>query len=273
MADADCQTSRRGVSSSVVYASADFALQSSLLPVPHGFSLRGHGVSLAPYDSLNLGRSTADLPAHVEENYRRMAAPWEGFLEGLCTVSQVHGERVVEAPLVSAKEAPRTPFTEADGLWTDDPATWVGVFSADCIPLLLVDPKGRRVAAVHSGWKGTLAEIALRAVQALQKAGTQPGELLAAVGPSIRRCCYEVDAPLAHRFTSHFGLQVVGEEGGKPHLDLVEALRLSLVRAGLKPDRVDVLPACTACEPERFFSHRRDKGLTGRHLGFVSPRF
>ncbi|MCE9667269.1 peptidoglycan editing factor PgeF [Myxococcus stipitatus] len=248
-------------------------LTSSLLPVPHGFATRAGGVSEGAFASLNLGFSTGDERARVEENLRRFAAAAGAPLGALCRVSQVHGDRVLEARAEEGSDGLRPTEGEADGLWTQAPGTWVAVGTADCVPVLLVDPDGQRVAAVHSGWRGTDAEISVRAVELLVARGARPERLLAAVGPAIQRCCYEVSDELGQRFAARFGDEVVSRDAARPHLDLSRAVRLSLVRAGLKAGHVDVLQACTACEPGRFFSHRRDAGRTGRHLSYVLHRF
>ncbi|RKG92996.1 peptidoglycan editing factor PgeF [Corallococcus sp. CA053C] len=246
-------------------------LTSALLPVPHGFTTRAGGVSEGPYASLNLRFSIGDERSRVEENHRRLAQAAGAKLGALCRVSQVHGDVVLEARGAPDDEL-RPTLGEADALWTEEEGTWVAVGTADCVPVLLVDPEGRRVAAVHSGWKGTELEISARTVEALAARGSRPERLLAAVGPCIQACCYEVSPELGDRFRARFGPDVV-REGVKPHLDLPRAVKASLVKAGLKPTHVDVLQACTACERERFFSHRRDAGLTGRHLNFVLHRF
>jgi hypothetical protein len=247
-------------------------LTSPLLPVPHGFATRAGGVSEGPYASLNLGFSVGDAREKVLENHRRLAAAAGAPLGALSRVSQVHGDRVLEARGGEGEDL-RPVEGEADGLWTEVPGAWVAVGTADCVPVLLVDPDGRRVAAVHSGWRGTDADISARAVEALVAKGARPERLLAAVGPSIQRCCYEVSGELAQRFTGRFGPEVVEAVGDGVRLDLTRAVRLTLLRAGLKPAHVDVLPACTACTPARFFSHRRDAGRTGRHLNYVVHRF
>lgn len=251
---------------------ATMFLTSELLPVPHGFATRAGGVSEGPFASLNLGFSTGDEREKVLENHRRLATAAGAPLGALCRVSQVHGDRVLEAR-GGEGEALRPVEGEADGLWTEAAGTWVAVGTADCVPVLLVDPDGRRVAAVHSGWRGTDADISARAVEALVAKGARPERLLAAVGPCIQRCCYEVSGELGQRFTGRFGAEVVESAAGAVKLDLTRAVRLTLLRAGLKPGHVEVLPACTACESERFFSHRRDAGRTGRHLNYVVHRF
>ncbi|WP_141332702.1 peptidoglycan editing factor PgeF [Myxococcus sp. AB025B] len=249
-------------------------LTSRLLPVPHGFATRAGGVSEGPFSSLNLGFSTGDAREMVEENLRRLAGAAGAPLGALSRVSQVHGDVVLEARVEQVDEALRPVEGEADALWTQVPGTWVAVGTADCVPVVLVDPDGRRVAAIHSGWKGTDLLISARAVEALVARGARPERLLAAVGPSIQRCCYEVSRELGQRFTQRFGADVVEvERSGRVRLDLSRAVRRSLVGAGLRPEHVDVLQACTACEPSRFFSHRRDAGRTGRHLNLVVNRF
>jgi YfiH family protein len=158
-------------------------------------------------------------------------------------------------------------------LRTERPEHWDAVGPADCVPVLLVDPEGRRVAAVHSGWRGTDARIAARAVESLVARGSRPERLLAAVGPCIQRCCYVVSEDLGARFSAGFGSEVVVREGGDVRLDLTRAVRDTLLGAGLKAAHVEVLPHCTACDADRFFSHRRDAGRTGRHLNYVVHRF
>jgi hypothetical protein len=246
---------------------------SSLLPVPHGFATRAGGVSEGPYASLNLGFAVGDVRERVEENHRRLAEAAGAALGALHTVKQVHGDRVLEAAGGEGTGGLRPQQGEADALWTERPGDWVAVGTADCVPILLVDPEGRRVAAVHSGWRGTDADISARAVEALVARGARPERLLAAVGPSIQRCCYEVSEELGQRFTSRFGPEVVQRSEGSVRLDLARAVRLTLLRAGLKEAHVDVLSECTACDGDRFFSHRRDAGRTGRHLNFVVHRF
>lgn len=248
-------------------------LTSRLLPVPHGFTLRSGGVSEGPFASLNLGLAVGDTPQRVEENYRRFAAAAGAALGALHTLRQVHGDRVVEAAGGEPPQGLRPPQEPADALWTERPGEWVAVGTADCVPVLLVDPERQRVAAVHSGWRGAEARIAARAVEALLARGARAERLLAAVGPSIRRCCYEVSAELAERFAALFGPRVVERAEGRVRLDLALAVEDTLRAAGLRPGHVEVLPQCTVCEPGSFFSHRRDEGRTGRHLNFVLHRF
>lgn len=242
-------------------------LRSRLLPVPHGFTTREGGVSVGPYRSLNLGLSVGDERASVEENYRRLAAAAGVPLEAFETVSQVHGDQVLASRAEPRADGWAAPCGQADALWSARPGVAVGVRTADCVPLLLVDPDGRRVCAVHSGWKGTELKIAARAVETLARQGARPERLLAAVGPCIRACCYQVSDELAQRFALAFGEPVV-HRGDRPRLDLPAAVKQTLADAGVLPAHIEVLEACTACD-ERFFSHRRDAGVTGRALSFA----
>ncbi len=244
-------------------------LTSRRLPVPHGFSTRLGGVSEGPYASLNLGPAVGDLPERVAENHRRLLAA-AGLAEGsLGTVTQVHGDRVWE---IKSAPDPSLAGVEGDALWTSTPGAAVGVRTADCVPVLLVDPVGKRVAAIHSGWKGTELEISARAVEALVRQGTRASDLLAAIGPSIRGCCYQVSAAVADRFRGRFD-GAVRDAGGTPHLDLAVAVRATLETAGLTSAHIDLLPECTSCASTQFFSHRRDRSLSGRQLSFVVCAF
>ncbi len=240
--------------------------------VVHGFSLRAGGVSIGPYASLNLGGSVGDEPEAVSENHRRLRLA-AGIESEVATAHQVHGDRVVDA---RGREvlAPSGPQEEgADALLALDAGETVGVRVADCVPILLHDEELGISAAVHSGWRGTRLAVAARAVRALQHAtGAEPGRMLAAIGPGIGRCCYEVSPQLAATFRSLFGPEAADDPAlrEKPHLDLRYCIQSALLRAGLSFGRIEQVEGCTSCDSASFFSHRRDKGLTGRHLAFIS---
>jgi polyphenol oxidase len=255
-----------------VSALSGLYLTSRLLPIAHGFSTRLGGSSEGPYASLNLGFSVGDARERVEENFRRLAHAAGVPAGSFVTASQTHGDRVVEAADPAQHRGagrPPPPQGEADALFTDRPGVAVGVKTADCVPILIADPHTGRVAAVHSGWRGTVQRIAARAVEALAAKGSKPARLVAAIGPAIQACCYEVSEELAARFADAFGEHVVSRAHPRPHLDLSRAVRLVLQQSGVAADRIDVLPLCTACDSARFFSHRRDRGVSGRHMSFV----
>jgi len=228
----------------------ELVLRSLRLPAPHGFSLKAGG--------------SASLAANVA----RIAAASGVGSDRIATVRQVHGQRVAWAG-----PDPETSPAEADALGTHTPGVAVGVLTADCVPILIADPRARRVAAVHSGWRGTELEVVRAGIRALEDRGSRPGDLWVAVGPSIRACCYEVSEDLAVRFEARFGPQAVARRDGTVRLDLIAALMASLRQAGVPPTQIDVLPQCTACDAELFFSHRRDRGVTGRHLNLVGCDF
>lgn len=239
-------------------------LQSALLTgFPHGFTTRGGGTSGAPFDSLNLGGSVGDEAGCVAENWALLERA-----TGLrfARVRQVHGARAMRAL------RPTSPIDEADVVLSLAPGLAACVSVADCVPVLLADPGTGAVAAVHAGWRGTLARAAEVGVRALiGETGTPVDRLLASVGPSIGPCCYEVSGDLADRFVRELGPEVVRHDGS-PRLDLWSANLAVLLAAGVKAANVEILGRCTSCERDLFFSHRRDRGRTGRQVAFVAPR-
>jgi polyphenol oxidase len=212
------------------------------------FTTRVGGVSEGPYASLNLGRKSGDEPERADENRRIACATIGADVERLALNYQVHSARVLRAVAGGRGE-------HADGLWTDEPGLPILAMSADCLPLALarMDGGGPAVAVLHAGWKGLLAGIVEAGTQALGG-----GALAAAIGPGIGPCCYEVGDEVAAPFRARFGDDVMHGR----HLDLWTSAERALRAAGVA--RVDRFDRCTACEPETFFSHRRDHGVTGR---------
>lgn len=219
------------------------------------FTTRQGGVSPPPYDTLNLGLSTEDAPDHVRENRARVfrSAGCAGSL--LATAGQVHGTTV--RPVTDGGHVP-----DCDGLVTDRAGITLAVSAADCAPVLLWSP--RAIAAVHAGWRGAAGGIAGAAVQALvERSGCSPGDVRAVVGPCIRPCCYPVGPEVLARFDASCH---VFREGSR-RLDLARAIGLDLERHGVR-EWHDV-GRCTSCDVESFFSHRRDRGVTGRQWGLA----
>lgn len=226
----------------------------------HGFSTRRGGVSAGRYATLNVGGKWGDDPDKVAHNRRRLAAAGGFDLSRLFTARQVHGARV--ALIVEHTQPERVAEAEADALVSQVPGVVLGVYTADCVPILLGDGDGR-VAAVHAGWRGTVAGVASAAVEALVSIGARRERLKAALGPSICAHCFEVGEEVAAQFPPP--AVVRGE--ARPHIDLWEANRAQLAAAGV--GAVDAHPPCTMCEADRFFSFRRDGGQIGQHLSFI----
>jgi len=244
--------------------SAPERLTSRLLEgFPHGFTTRDGGGSRGAFRSLNLSATVGDEPDRVEENWERLRRA-TGL--AFARVRQVHGCRVVPA------SAGSVPLEEGDAVTTTVPGVAACVSVADCAPILLADPRSGAVAAVHAGWRGTLARAAGEGVRALvERHGARPSDLLAAIGPSIGPCCFEVSRVLATRFRDELGQATGNPRGNGSRADLWRANERVLRDAGLARRRIDVLARCTSCEEQVFFSHRRDQGRTGRHVAFIAP--
>jgi YfiH family protein len=205
-------------------------------------------VSEGPYESLNLGRKSGDEVERVDENRRIACEALGADVAKLALNFQVHSAVVRRAEPARRGE-------HADGLWTDEPGLPILAMSADCLPIALARTDGGRpaIAVLHAGWKGLLAGIVASGVEALGG-----GNLAAAIGPAIGPCCYEVGEEVAAPYRERFGDDVMCER----RLDLWTSAERALHAAGV--EHVDRFDRCTACEPEAFFSHRRDSGVTGR---------
>jgi purine-nucleoside/S-methyl-5'-thioadenosine phosphorylase / adenosine deaminase len=211
------------------------------------FSTRVGGVSEGPFDSLNLGRMTDDDPERVEENRRRLLGEVDGEAGRLTLNRQTHSATVHRARAGGRGEP-------GDGLWTDDAGVPMLALAADCLPLAVVRRGGEHPAAavLHVGWRGLLSGIVEAGAAALG------GRQEAAIGPGIGPCCFEVGEEVAEPFRARFGADVMRGR----NLDLWTAAERALREAGV--ERVERVDLCTSCNPELFFSHRRDAGRTGR---------
>jgi YfiH family protein len=203
----------------------------------------------------------APAPHETREATRaRVAAALAGYGR-LLFLQQVHGARVVEAPWQG------TP--EADAGVADGAGWLLGIETADCLPLLLVDPARHAVAAAHAGWRGTAAQVAVRAVESLAARGSRPQDLLAALGPAIGPCCYEVGEELRDAFGEDAEQVFVSGRNGRPHLDLRAANVRQLRRAGVRDTAILHVDECTHCQAELYHSYRRDGKGAGRMISYV----
>lgn len=237
----------------------------------HAFSTRAGGVSDPPYDALDFAilRDAAKL----RENQRRLAEAVGFDPARLYQTKQVHGRVVLRAE----GEPARFVENEADGI-LGEPGTdhAVAVRVADCVPVLLADASTGRVAAVHAGWRGVVAEIVREAMRSLS-----PSATIAAIGPCIGACCFEVGADVAEQIAHATTPDVIArrdEPRGKAFVDLRRGVRAQLVALGVPNEAIDDVPSarahegCTRCDAERFYSYRRDADSSGRLVGVIVAR-
>ena len=241
----------------------------------NAFSTRGGGVSPFPEASLNLAGFDQDSAENIRENRRRFISTLGGHWK-LAACWQVHGSDVL---VVRSADDPRSERERCDALATNLRGVLLGVKTADCVPLILGDARTGACAAVHAGWRGTLAGIVRQALARLREEfGTDPSDVRAAVGPAALGCCYEVGAEVVEAFREKLddadSLFTPTHEG-HALVDLHEANRRQLVESGVAFDRVHLLPLCTMCRTDLFFSYRNDRklhGRTGRLLSVIGRR-
>ncbi|HSN82118.1 MAG TPA: peptidoglycan editing factor PgeF [Polyangiales bacterium] len=234
----------------------------------HGFATRVGGVSAAPFDTLNLGFHLGDDDDAVRQNRLRFVRSLGLSIEQLFEQRQVHGNEVRE--VTSSDDTEEIQNREGDALVARDVGIAVAARTADCVPVLLAHPPSGDVAAVHAGWRGAVAGVVGRAVVAMKQ---PPAELVAAIGPHIRVGAFEVGEEVARELELASKRRPVVERGAdKPHGDLAALIRLQLLDRGLPSTAIDDVGGCTHDEPDLFFSHRRDRGKTGRHLSVIVAR-
>ncbi len=268
---------------------------STLSWLVHGFSTRPGGSSKAyGGGALNLGFTQEDTHAAVEHNREAFLKALKTPSWPLATIRQIHSD------LIHCVSAPGDTLA-GDGLLTDTPGLLLAIRTADCMPVILVDAKRRAVGVVHAGWRGTLRRIAEKAVGEMRRwFGSRPEDIRAVLGPSIRGCCYEVGEEVREQFQSQFAYAAELFEEHRAHsdivhlkypllfltqrapghselpmtivLDLEKANRRQLLDAGLQERHISTLPLCTSCHTDLLFSHRKEKGTTGRMMAVVGIR-
>lgn len=246
-----------------------------LAPTAHCFSTRLGGVSGGHLSSLNLGMHRGDTPENVEENYARLGAAVGFSPADTVFTRQVHGDVVQRVGRRQRGRGLRFLVEEpCDGLITDEPGVALTVFSADCTPILLYDPVKHAVGAVHAGWRGTAAQIAKRAVEAMgREFGCDAADIRAAIGPCISMCCFETDADVPQAMLASFGGEAeafIRPNGEKYYVNLKGLNELALRQAGVRT--VDVAQECTACQTQRFWSHRRVGNERGSLAAIIALR-
>lgn len=247
----------------------------------HGFSTRG---------TETLGFTSEQPRERVRQNRRRFLAALGGSPD-LVTLRQIHSD------IIHVITSPPAETLAGDGLITNTPGITLGILTADCFPVLLADRKSKAVGAFHAGWRGTVARIVEKGLGLMRREfGTKPEDVYAAIGPGIQQCCYEVGEEVKSKFESQFAYSGDlfrevkdsdpvrekypllfmnmrapghGDLCEKLHLDLREANRRQLLSLGVSPSRIFASSECTACNAERFFSHRAEKGKTGRMMSVI----
>ena len=238
----------------------------------HAFFTRSGGVSSGSFATLNLSNSVGDSPTSVEENLIR-AAGWLGVaVTDLYWANQTHGRDVIVLDGHLSAESVRT--MSADAIVASAGRWACCVRTADCVPILVADRVGGRVAAIHAGWRGVVAGIVPQTITRLSELGSQPEDLIAAIGPHIRESSFEVSEDVSQLIgdvTPH-ACVVRRDLGERPHVSLAKSLYEQLRLAGLESDQVDDVGGCTFQESDRFFSFRRAGRSSGRHLHAILPR-
>ena len=235
------------------------------IAVPHGFTTRLGGVSTGVLSSLNLGNHRGDTPETVAENYRRLGQAIGFSPEQLVLTRQIHSDIVRQVGRKDAAGLDHRMYPECDGLITNEPGVGLVVFSADCTPILLHDPVTGAVGAVHAGWRGTASGIAGKAVEAMVSAfGARPGDIRAAIGPNIAQCCFETDADVPEAMEKALGDtagKYIRKADRKYYVNLKGLNEAVLRRAGV--EFIEISEECTACQPEKYWSHRVTRGERG----------
>lgn len=236
------------------------------------FSTRRGGVSLAPFDTLNLSFGVGDLDAAVTENRRRMVRSAGFELDQLVMPAQVHGNHIEWVGREHGGRGARgqNPIPATDGFLTADPEVLLGLGFADCTPIFVTDVQARVVGLWHAGWRGTVQEIQRRGVEMLDAYGIPAQDLLVGLGPAIGSCCYEVDQPVVDEVLNVADASVLTPVDDQHwRLDVPGLNRLLLERAGVLPEHIVNADFCTGCQRELFFSYRIEGRATGRMGGYI----
>lgn len=240
--------------------------------VDHGFSTRLGGVSRGCFWSMNISTSRGDDPQAVAENRRRIAAAIGVDPERMVYTRQTHTTKVA---VVTGKDAGRS-LPDTDGMATDVPGLCLVTFYADCVPLFFVDPVRKAVALSHSGWRGTVGKMANATVKTMEEAfGTDPKDVIAAIGPSICQDCYEVGQDVIDQFRANYRKEeweslYYRKDNGKYQLDLWRANELNLLEAGIRKEHLAVTNLCTCCNRDLLFSHRAMGNDRGNLSAFLA---
>ncbi|MBI5892191.1 MAG: peptidoglycan editing factor PgeF [Deltaproteobacteria bacterium] len=234
----------------------------------HAFLTRTGGTSGGVFSSLNFDLRDGDNESNVKYNKTKAAKVFGFNPLNLITVNQVHGDNI----FIIDKKTPLSKKVSADAIITNLKGIAIAVLTADCVPIILLDPLNTAIAIVHAGWKGTLKKIAQKTILSMsEKFGTSVETLVAAIGPCIGECCYNVAESVVKLFKNTFPdyKEFIKLEKSDWKLDLKRANYIQLVCAGLLKKNIWTANHCTSCRKDLFFSYRRDNKKTGRQMSFV----
>lgn len=255
----------------VVYYTSD------KIKVPHAFATRLGGVSKAPHTStLNLAYGRGDDEETIKANLRRFAEAVGFAPESVCSLPQIHSSKVIYVSRDMCGQGYFTPpSTQCDGYVTHERGVTLGVKTADCVPILLADEKNGVIAALHAGWRGTFSDICGEGVRQMCMHGAKKESIVAVIGPSICKKCYEVGRDVYDAAISCIGEDALRffeekSESGKYLVDIKGANRYLLERAGVNCRNIEILPLCTYEHPELFWSHRYTKGERGTMMSVIT---
>lgn len=247
--------------------------------VENAFTTREGGVSEGIFESLNLSFTRGDDPDAVKENYLRIAAVFGKEVSDIVCSDQTHTTNVrrVDRTYGGCGVIKDRPYTDVDGLVTDEPGLILATFYADCVPLYFVDPVHKAIGLSHSGWRGTVERMGLATLDKMKaEFGTDPADVYAAIGPSICQDCYEVSEDVADAFSEAFAGHeeeiLIDKGNGKYQLDLWKANEIVMMDAGVKREHLAVTNICTCCNERLLFSHRASKGKRGNLGAFLMLR-
>jgi YfiH family protein len=239
----------------------------------HCFTSRAGGVSEGCFASLNLSKTREANEANKRKNYNRVCDAIGVEYGSLTLVNYAHGSGVHCA---TARDAGKgmgreSDFAPCDGMVTDAPEVTVLTLHADCMPIFMADRRNRAAGVSHAGWKGVGMNIAGNMLEKLKGGyGSRPGDILVGIGPHIMDCCFEVREDVAGVFRNAFGGDVIKQRDGALFVSLQNAVMTQLREAGIPPENITCANLCTSCRDDLFFSHRRDRGMTGAMGSFIT---
>jgi YfiH family protein len=244
--------------------------------ITHAFCTRCGGVSEGMFANLNFSLREGDKEEMVCRNWEILASSFDLSVEKIFMAKQVHKDGIFvlyDDPdsVLNTNQVP-----DFDAIISNRPHLAIGILTADCVPVLLVDIKKRVIGVVHAGWKGTSLNIAAKAVDTfVRKFSSNTTDIIAAIGPAIGRCCYQVDDVVFEAMNEYGNRESFFSkcnEKGKWMFDLSLANSLQIRNAGVPSENISLVNVCTSCHYDAFFSHRRDRGNTGRQLSFIFLR-